>query len=93
MAGSNRQSPVLLAHVTQPATPQRATHPSALGQLPFMTTTQEATPLPCSSEQTWVQRGEVTSLRSQSQDRRPCVRATKQEGHSFLPHPKEAKAN
>lgn len=63
MGWSDRHSLVLEAHVTQAATPQKAKPPSALGQLPFMTTIREATPLPCPSEETWAQRGEVISLR------------------------------
>lgn len=47
MGWSDRHSLVLEAHVTQAATPQEAKPPSALGQLPFMTTIREATPLPC----------------------------------------------
>lgn len=51
---NGRHSLVLLAHVTQAAiSHQKATHPQCPGSAPFMTTMQEATPLPCPSEEAW----------------------------------------
>lgn len=44
MRWSGRHSLVLLAHVTQSATPQKATPPSSWGQLPFNNHTGSHTP-------------------------------------------------